>query len=138
MQGWVKGAIATFAALLASQIGSAPLAQVQGGNGPPPRPQPHPPGPRPPGPLRPPIIQRPSLTLYARPNYAGRSVTFIVSIANLQSVDFNDRARSLRVRGRWRICEHANYRGRCVVVTQDLPGNFALARQASSARLEGR
>lgn len=40
-------------------------------------------------------------------------------IANLADYRFNDKASSIRVmRGTWLACEHANYRGRCEVISR--------------------
>ena len=59
------------------------------------------------------------LTVYADPEFRGESATFREDISNLQFVDLNDRITSLRVaRGEvWEVCEHANYLGRCHVVS---------------------
>ena len=60
-------------------------------------------------------------TLYELPNFQGRSVTITGPAADLGSWRFNDRAQSARFQGRWRICEHDAYRGRC----QDVEGAVA-------------
>jgi Beta/Gamma crystallin len=59
------------------------------------------------------------LTVYTDYRFRGRSATFRDDIPNLESVGLNDRVSSLQVaRGeRWEVCEHANYAGRCVVVS---------------------
>ena len=56
-------------------------------------------------------------TLYEYPNYQGRSVTVTREQSNLDSIGFNDRTRSIRVQGSWRLCEDADYRSRCETVT---------------------
>jgi uncharacterized protein YcfJ len=44
------------------------------------------------------------------------------TIANFAPAGFNDRASSAIVeRGRWEVCEHAGFRGRCVILR---PGNY--------------
>ena len=56
-------------------------------------------------------------TLYEYPNFQGRSVTVTREQSNLDSIGFNDRTRSIRVQGSWRLCEDADYRSRCETVT---------------------
>lgn len=142
------GAIIAIAMFSGSAIDTAAQAQVQGGNGPPPRPSPKPPPPRPPQPKppaprppirppHPPIHHRTRLVLYALPHFRGRQVTVVHSARNFQTLGFNDRAMSLRVQGRWLVCEHANYRGRCITVRRDQPTIVGLTGQISSARFEG-
>lgn len=77
-------------------------------------------------------------TLYEYPNFQGRSVTVSREQSNLSSVGFNDRARSIRVTGTWRLCEDAGFRSRCETIqgsVNDLPriGIHGL----SSLRFEG-
>lgn len=55
-------------------------------------------------------------TLYEYPNFQGRSVTVTRERSNLADINFNDRARSIRANGRWRLCEDAGYRSRCETV----------------------
>lgn len=59
------------------------------------------------------------LTVFTEANFGGRSATFREDISNLLESGLNDRIVSLRVaRGeQWEVCEHARYRGRCVVVS---------------------
>lgn len=54
--------------------------------------------------------------LYEYPNFQGRSVTITREQGNLSNVGFNDRARSIRVSGSWRLCEDAGFRSRCETV----------------------
>jgi hypothetical protein len=68
----------------------------------------------------------PSITLYEGPSYQGQSRTFGTSVDNLADQGFNDRSQSLRVQGRWRVCEDAHLRGRCVEVSGDVPNLNAL------------
>ena len=63
----------------------------------------------------------PSITLYDQPNYRGGSVTFYRSAGNLDDTHFNDRAMSAQVRGAWRVCENASLKGRCDVLTGNVP-----------------
>ncbi|WP_300542268.1 beta/gamma crystallin-related protein [Maricaulis sp.] len=65
----------------------------------------------------------PGITLYSGPNYTGRSVTLTETTPNLQSVGFNDMARSVRHNGRrnWRACQHADFGGACMEISGDIP-----------------
>ena len=60
-------------------------------------------------------------TLYELPNFQGRSVTITDSAADLGRWRFNDRAQSARFEGRWRVCEHDQFKGRC----QEISGPVA-------------
>ena len=54
------------------------------------------------------------LTLFSDSNFRGQRVTIDRDAANLGDFDFNDRASSVVVgSGRWLLCEHANFGGRC-------------------------
>ena len=64
---------------------------------------------------------RPVATLYEGYNFEGRRVEVFASEGNLSNIGFNDRARSARFEGQWRICENASYGGRC----QDVQGEVA-------------
>jgi hypothetical protein len=59
------------------------------------------------------------LTVFDDRNFRGRSATLRNDTPNLQAIGLNDRASSLRVGPgeQWEVCEHANYTGRCVVVS---------------------
>jgi hypothetical protein len=59
------------------------------------------------------------LTVFTDPGFRGNSATFREDVSNLQQVGLNDRVSSLRVaRGEvWEVCEHANYQGRCQIVS---------------------
>jgi hypothetical protein len=62
------------------------------------------------------------LTLFPRPDFHGRPVTVAGHVANLSELGFNDRASSMIVRsGRWELCEHVNFGGRCVAIG---PGEY--------------
>ena len=81
-----------------------------------------------------------SATLYERPNFQGRSVTITQSAADLGDWRFNDRAQSARFEGRWRVCEHDDFRGRCQEVTGSVPDltTYGLMAQISSMEPTGR
>jgi hypothetical protein len=53
------------------------------------------------------------LTVFADPDFRGRSATVRNDTANFQAIGINDKVSSLRVaRGQqWEICEHANFSG---------------------------
>ena len=59
------------------------------------------------------------LTVFADRDFRGRTATIREDMPNLQAIGLNDLVSSLRVgRGeQWEVCEHANYAGRCVVVS---------------------
>jgi len=59
------------------------------------------------------------ITVFADANFRGKSSTFREDVSDLEPLGLNDRISSLRIgRGeRWEVCEHANYQGRCVVVS---------------------
>jgi hypothetical protein len=84
--------------------------------------------------------QGPRITLYELPNFQGLSRTFTADVDNLADQGFNDRAQSLKVEGRWRICEDARLRGRCVEVSGDVPnlGDLRMTVQVSSFEDLGR
>jgi hypothetical protein len=58
-----------------------------------------------------------SITVFDKPNFTGRSLTFERSVPSLAALDFNDLPRSVRIKGRdWVLCEHRNFMGKCVRV----------------------
>jgi uncharacterized protein YcfJ len=57
------------------------------------------------------------ITLYEGEGFRGRAFTTNDRIGNLGRADFNDRASSAVVdRGRWIVCEHERFEGRCVIL----------------------
>jgi hypothetical protein len=83
----------------------------------------------------PPRYEPPRLVLYERPNFRGRSRE--VTDDDSEISDFNDRAQSARaVSGSWQICEHKDFRGRCVTIKGDVPdlGVYRLSSAVTSAR----
>ncbi|NHZ83676.1 hypothetical protein F2P44_31075 [Massilia sp. CCM 8695] len=59
------------------------------------------------------------LTLFSRDGFDGRELTVRTTTPNLVESGFNDRASSMIVRsGRWEVCEHVGFEGRCVVFEQ--------------------
>ena len=74
--------------------------------------------------------------LYANRQFGGEGIMLDSDVHTLRSRNFNDRAGSMIVReGQWQVCEHDDYRGRCVVYG---PGNYPSLRgldgMASSVR----
>ncbi len=56
----------------------------------------------------------PSVQLFERPGFGGRSITLTTNVADFARLGFNDQANAAIVRGgAWRLCEHANLQGRC-------------------------
>ncbi|MEQ1755568.1 MAG: beta/gamma crystallin-related protein [Micropepsaceae bacterium] len=58
------------------------------------------------------------ITLFEKPNFQGRSMTFERRVASLNAVGFNDAAQSVKIEGRrdWVLCESRNFLGRCIRV----------------------
>jgi hypothetical protein len=56
-------------------------------------------------------------TLYELPGFQGRSIVVNGSTNNLDDMGFNDRARSVRFNGTWKLCEDAGYRGHCEILS---------------------
>src|SRR5208282_932462 len=55
------------------------------------------------------------VTLYEQEGLRGRTFTANGPIHNLDKLGFNDRASSIIVdRGDWQVCEHADFKGRCM------------------------
>jgi uncharacterized protein YcfJ len=82
------------------------------------------------------------VTLYSQPELRGQPYTVNGTIPNLDGSGYNDRASSVVVqRGRWEVCEHANFSGRCVTLQ---PGQYpnlgamGLNDRVSSVRRAGR
>jgi len=59
-----------------------------------------------------------AITVYEKPNFKGRSLTFDRSVPSLAAVDFNDLTASVKIDGKrdWVLCEHRNFMGKCVRV----------------------
>jgi uncharacterized protein YcfJ len=82
------------------------------------------------------------ITLYEGENFHGRAFTATNQVRSLDPTGFNDRAASVIVdRGRWEVCEHANFAGRCLLLRR---GNYYTLRdigmenRISSVRPVGR
>lgn len=79
-------------------------------------------------------------TLYDQPDFQGNAVTITQSAPDLGKWRFNDRARSARFEGRWLICEHDNFKGRCQEARGDVASlqSLGLMEQISSLEPVGR
>jgi hypothetical protein len=77
----------------------------------------------------------PVATLYEGPNFQGRSIT-VYSYSGNMSGDFNDKAQSVQLQGRWRVCEDAQYRGRCQDLTGDVPDLAAVGMSGKISSLQ--
>lgn len=57
------------------------------------------------------------ITFYEGEGFRGRAFTAADDLRNMGRSGFNDRASSIVVdRGRWEVCEHARFEGRCAVL----------------------
>ncbi|MGE0497844.1 MAG: beta/gamma crystallin-related protein [Ramlibacter sp.] len=66
-------------------------------------------------------------TFYEGQGFRGRAFTADRALNDFGRAGFNDRASSVAVqRGRWEVCEHADFGGRCAVLR---PGNYASLRE---------
>jgi len=78
----------------------------------------------------------PSATLYDQPDFQGNSVTITQSAPDLGKWRFNDRAQSARFEGRWLICEHDNFKGRCQEVSGPVQNLHTLGLMAQLSSIE--
>ncbi len=76
------------------------------------------------------------LTLFSRPQFSGAQLSIDGPVRDLTQVGFNDRASSMVIRsGRWEVCEHADFRGQCVVLERgEYAGLSQLNDRISSVR----
>lgn len=57
------------------------------------------------------------ITFYEGEGFRGRAFTADAVVGNMARTGFNDRAASVVVdRGRWEVCEHAGFAGRCAIL----------------------
>jgi len=81
-------------------------------------------------------IRAGSVTLYDQPDFQGGSVTITQSVSDLGKWRFNDRAQSARFEGRWLICEHDDFKGRCQEVRDDVANLHTLGLMAQISSLQ--
>jgi len=80
------------------------------------------PPPPPPVVIAPPPQQTGDIVFFEHPGFHGRDLNVGGEIDNFQQVGFNDRASSVIVfDGRWEVCEHADFNGRCMILR---PGRY--------------
>jgi len=66
------------------------------------------------------------VTFYSQEGLSGRAFVVNGTVENFDGSGFNDRASSVIVqRGRWEVCEHAFFQGRCTVL---VPGQYPSLR----------
>ncbi len=85
----------------------------------------------------PPVSGPPSITLYSDTGLRGTSVGLMGDQLNFSTIRFNDKARSVEVRGGvWLLCADANLRGRCEYVDRTVRnlGEIGLSGNISSAQ----
>jgi hypothetical protein len=64
----------------------------------------------------------PDVVMFSGPRFEGQQIELSQDVRALNDVGFNDRATSLIIReGRWEFCEHADFRGECIVLG---PGRY--------------
>jgi hypothetical protein len=74
---------------------------------------------------------RGDILMFEDTGYQGRVYEVMGDTPDLDVARFNDKASSIRiVRGKWEICEHANYQGRCSRLDAD---QFVLPREWNDA-----
>jgi Beta/Gamma crystallin len=75
-----------------------------------------------------------SAVLYEFPNFQGRQVVVEDDVENLSRRGFNDIAQSARLEGSWRLCENADYGGRCETLQGAVPdlNRYGLGNRLSS------
>ena len=62
------------------------------------------------------------IVLFAQASFGGRRAELHNDVRTLDDYDFNDKAGSVIVNeGRWELCEHADFRGHCIVLS---PGRY--------------
>jgi len=79
----------------------------------------------------------PKLVLYTQPSLGGDSRSILANFSNLEAIDFDNKARSVRVlAGTWEICEEKNFK-KCREVGANVPDleTIGLSRNISSVRL---
>ncbi len=79
---------------------------------------------------------RASIELFDQPGFGGQGIELLNAETDLNRFNFNDKARSARVTGRWLLCEHNDYEGSCELIDTDIfdLARFNLAGRVSSLR----
>jgi hypothetical protein len=79
---------------------------------------------------------REALLMFSEPNFEGEMRLIVDNVANFNSIQFNDRPRSLRVlSGEWIVCQHASFGGHCETLRNEASDlrRLGLDREISSA-----
>lgn len=72
----------------------------------------------------------PEVLMFPGPRFAGQPIELSRDFRSLNDAGFNDRASSVIIReGRWEFCEHADFRGECVVLG---PGRYDFLEQMNN------
>ena len=72
----------------------------------------------------------PDVLMFPGPRFEGQPLELSRDLRTLTDVGFNDRASSLIIReGRWEFCEHADFRGECIVLG---PGRYDFLEQMNN------
>ena len=77
--------------------------------------------------------RRPSISLYPEAEFRGPRILLTTDVSDLRWYGFRDRAKSLRIIGRWEVCEKVNFGGRCTIADANmatLDGSIASVRVA--------
>jgi hypothetical protein len=78
-----------------------------------------------------------AIALFSEENFYGDIRDVFDPFVTLKDIGFNDKARSVAVfAGQWELCEHRNFTGRCVFITEDVSdlGWFGLAGRVTAVR----
>jgi hypothetical protein len=81
--------------------------------------------------------ESPKLVLYTQTRLTGDSRSILAAYANLEAIDFDNKARSVRVvAGQWEICAEKRFQ-KCVIVDANVPDleTVGLSHKISSVRL---
>ena len=74
-----------------------------------------------------PVCGAADLTLYADGDFQGRPLNVVIDLAQLGSVNFNDRASSVVVeKGAWVLCTGEDFTGKCVTLE---PGRYGSLKE---------
>ncbi|WP_269714651.1 beta/gamma crystallin-related protein [Caulobacter sp. NIBR2454] len=73
------------------------------------------------------------LILFDGEHYTGHAVVIRTAESNLTRLKMNDRAKSARIVGQWRLCEDSRLRGKCEIVSADIPDLAAAGLPAVSS-----
>jgi hypothetical protein len=83
---------------------------------------------------------RPNIQLFSSTGFRGERLWLTTSTSSLGFYNFNNRARSARVVGRWMVCDRPNFRGSCRTINSSRSSfsSMGMSGRISSVRLLGR